>query len=225
MSFERDYATAAAFYRRALDLAPDNPVILGNRAVLAFKLGHVAEAIEITRKSLALNPISSSGYSNLSDQLAGAGRPVDAIKAAQKAVELRPGNATARVNLAAAYLLAEQPEKAIEEVDKSGWEFYQLYIKALAYHVLDQVAESDDALFQMTEHYANARAFRIASVYAWRNDLDAAFQWLDRAVSEGQSTGVIKADPFTRNLHDDERWDLLLARLGLSDDQVAAIEF
>jgi tetratricopeptide (TPR) repeat protein len=225
MRFERDYATAAAFYRRALDLAPDNPVILGNRAVLAFTLGHVAEAIEISRKSLALDPISSSGYSNLSDQLAGAGRPVEAIEAAQKAVELMPGNATARVNLAAAYLLAEQPEKAIVEIDKSGWDFYQLYIKALAYHVLGQVAESDDALIQMTEQYANARAFRIASVYAWRNDLDAAFQWLDRAVSEGQSTGVIKTDPFTRNLHDDARWDLLLARLGLSDDQVAAIAF
>ena len=225
MSFERDYASAAAFYRRALDLAPDNPVILGNRAVLAFTLGYVDEAIEITRKSLALDPISSSGYSNLSDQLAGAGRPVDAIEAAQKAVELRPGNATARVNLAAAYLLAEQPEKAIEEIDKSGWDFYQLYIKTLAYHVLDQVAESDDALIQLTEQYADAGAFRIASVYAWRNDLDAAFQWLDRAVSEGQSTSGVKTDPFSRNLHDDARWDLMLARLGLSDEQVAAIEF
>lgn len=225
MSFERDYATAAAFYRRALYLAPDNPVILGNRAVLAFTLGHVAKAVEITRKSLALNPISSTGYSNLSDQLAGAGRPFEAIEATQKAVELRPGNATARVNLAAAYLLAEQPEKAIEEVDKSGWDFYQLYIKTLAYHVLDQTAESNDALLQMTEQYADARAFRIASAYAWRNDLDAAFQWLDLAVSEGQPTSGIRNDPFSKNLHDDARWDLMLARLGLSDEQVAAIEF
>ena len=225
MSFERDYATAAAFYRRALDLAPDNPVILGNRAILAFKLGHVAEAIEITRRSLALDPVSTTAYSNLSDQLAGAGRPVDAIEAARKAIELTPGNATARVNLAAAYLLAEQPEKAIEEIDKSGWDFYQLYIRTLAYHVLNQATESNDALLQMTEQYADAQAFRIASVYAWRNDLDAAFQWLDLAVSEGQLTSGIRNDPFSKNLHDDARWELLLARLGLSDEQVAAIEF
>lgn len=225
MNFERDYATAAAFSRRALDLAPENPVILGNRAILAYTLGYIDDAIEMTRKSLALNPISTTAYSNLSDQLAGAGRPIDAIEAARKAVELTPGNATARVNLAAAYLLAEQPEKAIEEVEKVDWDFYQLHIKTLAYHVLDQAAESNDALIQMTEQYANARAFRIASVHAWRNDLDAAFQWLDRAASEGQPTNGIRNDPFLRNLHDDARWDLLMARLGLSDEQVAAIEF
>lgn len=32
MNHERDYSTAAAFSRRAMDLAPENPVILGNRA-------------------------------------------------------------------------------------------------------------------------------------------------------------------------------------------------
>jgi tetratricopeptide (TPR) repeat protein len=225
MNHERDYSTAAAFSRRALDLAPENPVILGNRAILAYTLGHVDEAIEMTQKSVALDPVSTTAYSNLSDQLAGAGRPVDAIEAALKAIELMPGNATARVNLAAAYLLAEQPEKAIEEVDKVDWEIYQLFIKTLAYYVLDRAAESNNALIQMTERYADARALRIAGVHAWRNDLDAAFQWLDRAVSEGQPTNGIRNDPFLRKLHDDARWDLLLTRLGLSDEQVAAIEF
>jgi len=225
MNHEQDYSTAAAFSRRALDLAPENPVILGNRAILAYTLGHVDEAIEMTQKSVALDPVSTTSYSNLSDQLAGAGRPVDAIEAARKAIELMPGNATARVNLAAAYLLAEQPEKAIEEVDKGDWEIYQLFIKTLAYDLLDRAAESNDALIQMTERYANARALRIASVHAWRNDHDAAFQWLDRAVSEGQPTNGIKNDPFLRNLHDDARWDRLLARVGLADEQVAAIEF
>ncbi len=225
MNYERDYSTAAAFSRRALDLAPENPVILGNRAVLAYTLGHVDKAIEMTQKSVALNPVSTTAYSNLSDQLAGAGRPVDAIEAAHKAVELMPRNPTARVNLAAAYLLAEQPEKALEEVDKVDWEIYQLFIKTLAYDVLDQVAESNNALNQMTERYADARALRIASAYAWRNDLDVAFQWLDRAVSEGQPTNGVKNDPFLRNLHGDARWDLLLERLGLSDEQVEAIEF
>jgi tetratricopeptide (TPR) repeat protein len=198
---------------------------LGNRAILAYTLGHVDKAIEMTQKSVALDPVSTTAYSNLSDQLAGAGRPIDAIEAARKAIELMPRNATARVNLAAAYLLAEQPEKALEEIDKIDWEIYQLFINTLAYAVLDRVAESNNALDQMTERYANDRALRIASAYAWRSDLDAAFQWLDRAVSEGQPTNGIKKDPFLRNLHDDARWDLLLERLGLSDEQVAAIEF
>ena len=68
-------------------------------------------------------------------------------------------------------------------------------------------------------------AFQIAAAYAWRDDVEAAFQWLDRAVDEGQPTNGIKNEPFLRNLHDDARWVLLLSELGLSDEQLAAITF
>ena len=126
------------FFRHAIDLDPDNPVILGNRAVLANRLGRTSDAIAIQLKSLELNPVSTIGYSNLSDVLARAGRPNEAIEAARKAVELVPDNPSARVNLAAAYLLAEQPNEALEEIDRVDWPLYQLLISAMAHHSLNQ---------------------------------------------------------------------------------------
>ena len=225
MVYERDYAVSAAYFRRALDIAPESSIILGNAAVLARTIGRIDKAIEMTQKGLALNPVSAISYANLSDQLTHAGRPADAAEAARKAIELAPGNSIAKVNLAGAYLLGEQPEMAIEVAEQFDWAFYELFIHALAYNDLGRFEESDDALVMMTEQYADDYAFRIAAVHAWRNDIDTAFDWLYRALDEDQPTRGIKTDPFLKNLHDDARWNPLLTSFGLSDKQVAAIKF
>lgn len=225
MNYEHDYATAAALYRHAVDLAPDNAVILGGRAVLANRLDLVDEALALQERSIMLNPVTTVGYSNLSDLLARAGRPIDAIKAAQKGIELAPGNLVARVNLAGAYLLAEQPKKALEEVRTLDWRFAQLLVRSLAHHTLGQTAESDEALSQLANEYGGTNAYSVAMVYAWRNEIDSAFEWLDRAVDEGQPTNGIRNEPFLKNARDDARWNPLLHRVGLSDEQVAAIIF
>ena len=88
-----------------------------------------------------------------------------------------------------------------------------------------KAAESDASLAQLSERYAQTNAFQIAVVHAWKGDVDTAFQWLDRAVDEGQPTNGIRNEPFLKRLHDDPRWEPLLTRVGLSDEQVAAIRF
>ena len=225
MNYERDYATSAALFRSALKLDPDNPVILGNRAVLANRLGRIDVSIAMLERSLSLDPISTSSHSNMSDLLARANQPTMAIEAAQKAIELAPESGIAHINLAAAYILAENPEKAIDEVNKTDWELYQLLIYALAYADLGKDSESDAALHRLSEYYADTNAYQIASVHAWKGDEDTAFEWLNHAVDGGQPTNGIRNDPFMKRLHDDPRWEPLLVRVGLSDEQVASIHF
>lgn len=225
MTYEHDFAASAAFFRRAVSLAPGNSVILGNRAVLARTLGHLDTAIDLTRRSIELNPISSTGYVNLSDQLFRAGRPLEAAEAARKAVELTPGNQTAHANLSLSYLLAEQLTEAIAAADRSNWEFAQLFIKTLAYHALGRYEKSNAAQADFVDGYADSSAFYIASTYAWKNDADTAFEWLQRAIDEGQPTLGIRTEPLLSSLHDDARWNVILEKRGLSDEQVAAIRF
>ena len=64
-------------------------------------------------------------------------------------------------------------------------------------------------------------AYQIADVHAYRGDKDRAFEWLERARRQRDSglTGL-RFDPFFENLHSDPRWDALLRRLGLADDQL-----
>jgi adenylate cyclase len=225
MSYERDFATAAAFFRRAEELAPGNSIILGNKAILALILGHTDSAIELTTRGIELNPISTTGYINLADQLTRAGRHVDAIAAASKALELTPGSVAAQANLALAYVLAEQPEEALAAVERTDWRFFQLFTRALAHHDLGNTRESDEAFTSMIDEYFDSRAFYIATAFAWTNDVDSAFEWLQRAADEEQPMLGIRTDPFLASLHNDARWNLILTESGLSDDDVAKIEF
>lgn len=55
--------------------------------------------------------------------------------------------------------------------------------------------------------------------------LFTAFEWLQRSLDEDQPMLGIRTDPFLVSLHDDARWDAILAALGLCDAQVAEIEF
>jgi adenylate cyclase len=225
MSYERDYAAAAAFFRRAENLAPGNSVILGNRAVLARTLGHIDAAIDLTTRSIELNPISTTGYINLADELTRVGRHSDAVAAASKARELTPSSVTAQANLALAYVLAEQPEQALAAAEQTDWHFFQLLARTLAHRDLGNFDESDEAFTTMIDEYSDSRAFYIATAYAWKNDVDSAFEWLQRAADEGQRMSGIRTDPFLSSLHNDLRWNSILTEFGLSDDQVAQIEF
>ena len=225
MVSEGDYEAAAKFFRRALRLSPGNSIIIGNAAVLARTLGYVDRAIAMTEESLLLDPVSTSGYINLSDQLYRAGRPHDAAAAAQKAMELTPGSDTARGNYALSLILAEEPQRAIEVIASAERDFLILLVNALAYTSLGDTEQADLNAGTLMVSYSDSRAFYIASVFAWRREFDAAFEWLNRGIDEQQPMLGIRTDPFLRSLHDDERWSAVLERVGLSDEQVASIDF
>jgi hypothetical protein len=64
--------------------------------------------------------------------------------------------------------------------------------------------------------YSTHAAFQVAEVYAFRNQPDEAFEWLDRAYAQSDS-GLIgtKVDPLIKSLHNDPRFAALLKKLNL----------
>ena len=62
---------------------------------------------------------------------------------------------------------------------------------------------------------------QIAEVYAYRNDKDHAFEWLERARRQ-RDAGLpgLRTDSLLVNLHDDPRWNAFLHTMGLADDQL-----
>jgi len=82
-------------------------------------------------------------------------------------------------------------------------------------------------LNELLERWGDQWPSEIAMVYAWSGDKDAAFQWLDKEIDVNGTYGwtQIPEDLRFRNLRDDPRWQVLLTRVGVSDDQLAAIEF
>jgi TolB-like protein/Flp pilus assembly protein TadD len=224
-TYQRDYATAALFYKRALELSPGNSVVLGNAAVLVRTLGRLDQAIEMSERSIALNPVSSTAYVNLADQLYRSARTSDAIEAASKALELSPADNAAMGNLAFSYLLAERPGDAIQAVEATTVRFLSLMVNSMANYSLGQNDDSEEQLRLLREEFSSTQAFYIALVHAWRSEHEDAFTWLVQAIDEGQPVLGINTDPFLGSLHDDPRWEPLLARIGMSSEQLAAVEF
>ena len=224
MSYERDFRLAAQYFRRALELAPNDPAILSNSAVLEKLLGRLDRAIELTNQSIARNPLAAAAFNNLSDQLYQARRYTEAIESARRALELAPGRPAATVNLAVTEIFAEDPEAALTTVAALDIPFYVLFINALAHFDLGDRATADAALAALVEEYADQRAAYIAAIHSYRGEPDEAFGWLQRAVDERQRVLAVRTEPLYDNLRDDPRWQRVLERLGLSDQQVAGIE-
>ena len=223
MSFERDYATAAAHFRRATSLAPNSGVVLGNRAVLAVTLGRLDEARRLTEHGIELDPVNSVGYANRADQLIRLGRPVEAEQAAQKALQLSPGSSHAQGNLALAQLLQERPADALASAQAIDHDAARHFVQALAHYAAGDWEAADRELAEMQGQHAHEAAYFIAAVHAWRNDKEEAFAWLTRAIDEEQSVFGIRTEPFLRPLHADPRWEKTLERVGLADSQVAEV--
>lgn len=76
--------------------------------------------------------------------------------------------------------------------------------------------EAQRALDELIEKYAQSNAYQIAEVYAWRNERDSAFTWLERAYVQHDGTLVqIKFDPLLARIRDDDRYAAMLTKMGL----------
>ena len=76
--------------------------------------------------------------------------------------------------------------------------------------------ESDAALSKLIAKYHAGSAYEIAEVYAFRNQSDEAFEWLDRAYAQ-RDTGLTdtKVDPLLMSLHNDPRFAAFLKKINL----------
>jgi hypothetical protein len=89
---------------------------------------------------------------------------------------------------------------------------------AIAYYALGRKKESDPTLSELIRKYQAGNDYLIAKVYAFRNQSDEAFKWLDRAYATNDSGLIdVKVDPLLKNLHSDSRYAAFLKRLNLSN--------
>jgi hypothetical protein len=84
-----------------------------------------------------------------------------------------------------------------------------------------RVPESDAALAELIAKTAETAAYQIAEAYAYRNDKDKAFEWLERARRQRDpGLASLRKDPLLTNIQDDPRWSAFLRTMGLADDQL-----
>ena len=215
-AYDWDLAAAAASYGRAMKIAPGSATVLDGASILAYKQGNFERALELSRRVLEHDPLSAPVWHNLGLLCHSAGLLEDAETAFQRSLEMPTSGVATSALLAMVVLERDDPSRAREYASKEPDEFWRDWAIAMIEHREGNFAASDAALERLTADATIGDAFQIAEVYAFRNEKDLAFEWLERAV-EARDPGVThaKVDRWFRNLTEDARWLPLMERIGL----------
>src|SRR4029077_5816136 len=82
------------------------------------------------------------------------------------------------------YILEGRPQDALPEIELVPTDDLRGFLYAIAYHALGREKESDAALREYIDKFHEGNAYQIAQVYAFRNQPNEAFEWLDRAYAQ-----------------------------------------
>jgi TolB-like protein len=220
-NFDFDWNGAAQTVSKALALAPADPKIVIAAANLEIARGNIDRALELFRKAVDLDPVNPTARSFLAFNLAVTKHFAEARAEFPRVVELNPAAPWAHAGLGLSYLLENKFEEAATAAQGEAGEWARLLIVACARWGQKRIPESDAALAELTAKDSETAAYQIAEVYAYRNDRDRAFEWLERARRQRDpGLASLRKDPLLVNLRKDSRWDAFVRKMGLADDQL-----
>ena len=211
-----DWRGAEASIRRAFELAPGNAEVLRTAGMLAHIECRYEEALELCMRALEQDPLSVSSYAFLARVYFALGRLPEAVDAFRKGLEISPAATPIHALLALALSELGRHEEAHAEANREPAEWARLFSLAVVRHRGGQPEESRRALERLIETAASTAAYQIATVYAVRGEVDAAFEWLDRALSQRDSGLAFMRthERFLRPLEGDPRWRPFLKKMG-----------
>ena len=215
-NYDWDWAGADKAFKKGLELEPENSFALNGAANLAFTLGRFNEAIKLQRRAIEINPVSTSAYYNFGYYAYYGGLLDESINAIRKLLELNPQFPIAYMLIGLDYLEKGKPDSALLEIQKETDPLWQSYGFAIIYYTLGKKKEADETMQQYIKEYQDGWAFQIAEIYAYRNEKDQAFEWLERAYRQRDSGLTYMAgDPLLRNIVKDPRYAAFMKKMKL----------
>jgi TolB-like protein/Tfp pilus assembly protein PilF len=216
-TYDWDWIGADASSQRALQLDPGNPSLILEAARIASTLGRLDEAHDLTRRAAMADPLNVRVHYRLARYAYFLGRLDEAAVSFQNVLELNPEYPGAHEDLALVYLAQSRPDAALVEMEQEKRDLWRRYGFALLYHALGRQKEADATLRELVANYQDVAAFQIAEVYAYRGEVDRAFEWLERAyVRRDSGLSQIKAGgPHIKRLKSDPRYTALLEKMRL----------
>src|SRR5882757_2037353 len=211
-----DWAGADASLQRAIALEPGDSEIVRLAAGSAAILGRFDEALPLNRRAVDLDPLNADSWEQLAEIEYFMGQLDKAAADCKKALDLSPDAWLCHGLLSQIYIAQGRPQDALPEIKLVRSDVIRAFLYPIAYYSLGRKKESDGALSEYVTKYHADGAYQIALVYAFRNQSDKAFEWLDRAYAQRDS-GLVgtKVDPLLKSLRKDRRYAAFLKKLNL----------
>jgi TolB-like protein/Flp pilus assembly protein TadD len=211
-----DWRGAEEAFRRALSLAPNDAEAMWFVGGQLATRGDLNAAIELSKKALETDPRRSVWYKWLGLYYAGLNRFDLAAEAIRMAVALEPGaGASEYADEVALIAVLQGDAHAALAAARQAYPDDPLAL-ALARQIGGDRGAADGALKALIDARGNDMAYFIAQVYGLRNEVDKAFEWLDRAWSNRDS-GIDRLlfDPLLLRFKNDPRFAAYCRKVGL----------
>jgi eukaryotic-like serine/threonine-protein kinase len=227
LSFDWDWSAAEKDLGRILESDPAAEK-LPEAGFLELANGRTARALPLLRQALLRDPLNRIHYNNLGILYYGAGRHEEAEALFRKSLLVDSTQAWAHHHLGLVLLAQGKHDAALAEIARETSPILRLRGLTVVRKARGETAQSDAALAELIRAYqgnANEESafvgpYAIASVYAYRGETDAAFEWLERARRQ-KALGMfyldVRHDPLLARLHGDARFRMLLQELGLAE--------
>ncbi len=217
---QQRYDEAITQFRHAIGLTPDNASVYLNLGAVYSDMGerHYAEAEQMYRKSLALEP-TYGAYANLGYLYIQEQKYAEAADAVQKALQLNDKNYIVWGNLAIAYEGLKDKEKA----DKAHDREIALLEQSVQANPRDAVAQSNLGLLYAKRKMREKSMARIQSAlvlspddanvleavgqaYEDLGDRAQALQYIEKSVQKGYALADLKTIPDLQGLLSDPKF-------------------
>jgi tetratricopeptide (TPR) repeat protein len=213
-----DWLGAQRSIAHADTLDPSSLALLTVRGELARSAGRWSDAIRLEHERLQRDPLSVGAKFVLAQSHLCAGEYTSAEEIIRQAVAEDPRRPGAHALLARALAARGDPAAAIKVIALETDDSSRLAGVTTVQTDLGRRHASDEAMTQLRTRYGQTLPGVAGLAYAYRNELEPAFRWLQRAVEQRQpefaASLACTPEPAFAPLHADPRFAALRGRLG-----------
>lgn len=224
--YEWDWAAAEASYSRVLALNPGGAFAHGDYAWFLLNRRRFDEALHEIKVALDLDPLMPLFYGWSVGLHCAAGRLDEALRDFERAKELDPTFGLPYFHAGMTYYLKGMPDKAIEVLQQGvkiaphpGWAEGMISMIRMRQGDRAEVRRIVDGMISQRSK-VNVSCMALAWALAGLGDLDAAYEWVERAIEERDTLAGfvhIYTPLLAPELASDSRYEALLHRLDVAD--------
>jgi len=219
---EWNFNDAEKEFKKAIELSPGCAKAHEWYAEYLMIRGNFEDALESMEKAFELDPLSVNVNYGMGKIYLYNDDPEDAINWFDKAIDLDPAFADAYASIGESYTKIDEYERGItimrKAVELSNNKPSMLAHLAYIYAEFGEKEKAIRVLEELNERSKKEEinSFSYVPIYISLNNYDKAFALLNKAYEEKNSSLLfIKVEPMFYKLHDDERYDEIVERIGL----------
>ena len=213
-----DIAAVVPMIEKALALAPNDTLVLDYASFLAKYLGDRQSEVALQKRAVQVDPACLNCLSAYSAALRRAGELDEAESVARRRDTLAPGG---KADLMLIYVAREDYAKAMEYAEQVEHEAFRLNARAIVAY-----ESGDMPLFEELKDEAREKFGNDLRLRAMSGDKEAWFDGPYKYFKEHPyAFGMALWNEDHEHLHGDPRWEQLREAAGLTDADLAGVEF